>query len=377
MGSPHHFNLINTAHQRIGVLGPSAGGKGEYATAFIKAAQDVGLPAVHLESGNLFRAALSGDPDLRRQVNAGKVIETLDPIADQVVGGYRDAIKVIQAGGYVIEDGLHRRPQQVSVETPFWFADAALQHGRTTPVYDSRSEDQKQLIVDANEAMQHMRFVMMDASPLSCFALMQERYRKALQAAHEMQAVHNDRHVAPLLNVLDDLLEHNQALVSDNLQGGDLRYWTSQTIAHFIQQAAYDAGLPDVTKWTDPTKLLHQLMPEAKAIKFRMDDMIPQSAIDRTTTCKIPPSEEGGKWELGPVGKTAESIGYKFDPISGAFSVPAQHVGRLAIVHNPGLVDGGYAQLQENCRNQAMRWIEEDRKEGMEGEMTRSAAMRR
>ncbi len=375
MGSPHHFDLVKNARRRISILGPSAGGKGEFAAAFMRCCDK---PYIHLESGNFFRAALGANPDLRRRVNSGEVIATLDPISDQVTDGYSQAIRVLSDGGYVLEDGLHRRPEQVSLETPFWFADAALTHGRRTPVYDSRTFYQQRFIDEANEATKHMRFVMMEADPNMCFQLMQVRFGKELEKAKRRFEGHSNAEVARLLSVLTNLHSHNLELANNRFQGGDLQHWTTNTIADYVKQAAQEAGLQDPDAWLDPSKLLNRLIPsQEEPIKMRMDDMIPASAIARTTNCKIPPSVEGGQWSLGPVGETAISIGYTFDKVSGTFGVPPELSHRLAIVHNPGLVEGGYAQLQENCRNQAMRWIEEDRREGIEGEMTRSAAMRR
>jgi adenylate kinase family enzyme len=101
MGSPHHFDLVKNARRRISILGPSAGGKGEFAAAFMRCCDK---PYIHLESGNFFRAALGANPDLRRRVNSGEVIATLDPISDQVTDGYSQAIRVLIDGGYVLED---------------------------------------------------------------------------------------------------------------------------------------------------------------------------------------------------------------------------------------------------------------------------------
>lgn len=374
--SSPHFDLRSNSSKFLALLGGSGSGKAVFTGIFEECLPQGSV--LHIESGALFRKALEKNPELRRDVNAGKVIATLDPISELLTAGYSQAIELQSRGGYVIQDGVHRRPEQVDVEAPFCLADAALQRARSTTVYDSRTFYQQRLIDEANQATRNMRCVLMEADPNMCFQLMQVRFATELQKAKGRNKAFQNPQVEGLLTNLTHLYEHNLELARNKLQGGDLKLWTTGAIADFVRQAASDEGLQDPETWSDPSRLLNTLMPVSEdPVKVRMDDIIPKSAIARTTNCIIPPSVEGGKWTLGPVGETAKTIGYTFDDVSGTFGVPPALSGRLAIVHNPGLVEGGYAQLQENCRNQAMRWIEEDRREGIEGEMTMSAAMRR
>ncbi|WP_396668851.1 adenylate kinase [Microbacterium sp. R86528] len=93
---------------RLLIVGPQGSGKG---TQGVRIAEEFGVPAI--STGDMFRAAVSGDSELGQQVKS--IIEAGDLVPDEVTSAVvRDRLSQADAAGGFLLDGYPRNVGQVA-----------------------------------------------------------------------------------------------------------------------------------------------------------------------------------------------------------------------------------------------------------------------